>query len=281
MMRGQKALGRRHAMGRIGRSFQLVGQSYRILMQDKELIILPLISGVVIAAVVASFAFGFGLDAARVERHGPDVYLPFFLMYVATYAIGIFFQAAVIAGATERMRGGDPTVGSALGAAGRRLGSIVMWAIVAATVGMIVRAIHDRVGFVGKIVAGLIGAAWSLATFFVVPVLVLEDRSIGESFTRSVSVFKKTWGETVVGGVSLGMAAFCAWVTLIAIVGLLATVVGEMALAVFAVGAILLVIFFSALQGVYVASLFRYATEAQTDSGFDKSLFDQAFVAKK
>ena len=80
-------------MGRIGRSFQLVGASYRILMQDKELMVLPLISGAIIAAVVISFAFGIGIDASRVERLGPDVYLPLFLMYVVTYAIGIFFQA--------------------------------------------------------------------------------------------------------------------------------------------------------------------------------------------
>src|SRR6266545_7722855 len=140
-------------MGRIARSFQLVSQSYRILMQDKELMILPLISGVVIIAVAVSFFFGFGLDPSALEEPGPAVYVPAFLLYVVTYTIGIFFQAAVVAGATERMRGGDPTVGSALSAAARRLGPIVMWAIVAATVGMVIRAIHDRVGFVGKIVA--------------------------------------------------------------------------------------------------------------------------------
>src|SRR5689334_13340950 len=123
-------------MGRIGRSFQLVGQSYRILMQDKELMVLPIISGVVIVAAVAAMVLGFGLTAGLFPRRGPELYLPAFLFYVVTYTIGIFFQAAVVAGATERMRGGDPTIGSALAAAGRRFGPIVMWAIVAATVGM-------------------------------------------------------------------------------------------------------------------------------------------------
>jgi hypothetical protein len=268
-------------MGRIGRSFQLVGQSYRILMQDKELMVLPLISGAIIAGVVISFAFGFGVDASRVERHGPDLYLPVFLMYVVTYAVGIFFQAAVVAGATERMRGGDPTVRSALAAAGRRLGPILMWAVVAGTVGMIIRVIHERVGFVGKIITSFVGVAWSLATFFIVPVLVLEERSIGESFTRSVTVFRQTWGETVAGGTSLGAAALCAWVTLVAGVGLLAYVVGVIALVVFGAGAIFLMIFFSALQGIYVASLFRYATEGHAPSGFDNDLLGQAFVPKK
>src|SRR6266849_4423614 len=204
-------------MGRIGLSFQLMRQSYRILMQDRELMVLPLISGAIIVAVVVAMALGFGVDTARIEQHGPGLYLPLFLMYVATYAIGIFFQAAVVAGATERMRGGDPTVGSALSAAARRLGPILMWAIVAATVGMAIRAIHDRVGFLGRILASLFGAAWSLATFFIVPVLVLEEQSIPASFRRSVGVFRQTWGETVVGGTTLGAAGVCAWLTLIAI----------------------------------------------------------------
>ena len=268
-------------MGRIGRSFQLVGQSYRILMQDKELMVLPLISGVLIVAAVAAVALASGLDTSRIERRGVETYVPLFLMYVVTYTIGIFFQAAVVAGATERMRGGDPTVGSALAAAGRRFGAIVMWAIVAATVGVLIRIIHDRFAFVGKIVASLLGAAWSLATFFVVPVLVLEDRSIQDSFKRSFSVFRQTWGETVVGGTTLGAAALCAWLTLIAISGLTAMAIGVFAIPVFATGAILLMIFFSALQGVYVASLFRFATEGSAAPGLDATLLGQAFVPKK
>lgn len=268
-------------MGRIGRSFQLVGQSYRVLMQDKELMVLPLISGVFIVAAVVAVAFGFGLDTSRIERHGVDTYVPLFVMYVATYSIGIFFQAAVVAGATERMRGGDPTVSSALAAAGRRIGPILMWALVAATVGVALRVIQDRLAFVGKIIAAVLGAAWSLATFFVVPVLVLEEHSIPDSFRRSVGVFRKTWGETVVGGTTLGAAAVCGWLTLIAVAGLTAMTIGVFAIPVFAVGAVLLMIFFSALQGVYVASLYRFATDGQTPPGLDPQLLGQAFVPKK
>src|SRR5262245_7160046 len=244
-------------MGRIGRSFQLVGQSYRLLMQDRELMILPLMSGMAIAAAIIVIVLGFGLSWSRVERRGFETYLVFAVMYVATYAIAIFFQAAVVAGASERMRGGDPTVGSALAAAGRRAGPILMWAVLAATVGLVLRASHERVGFVGRILASLLGAAWSLATMFVVPVLVLEDRPIAGAFTRSMQVFKQTWGEAVVGGTSLGVAAVCLWVTLIAVVGLLAYVIGLMALVVFGVGAVCLMILFSALNGVYLASLYR------------------------
>jgi hypothetical protein len=241
--------------------------------------ILPLISGAIMIVAVAAMALGFGLTSGQFEHRGPALYLPLFLFYVVTYTIGIFFQAAVVAGATERMRGGDPTVGSALAAAGRRIGPILMWAVVAATVGTLLRIVHDRVGFVGRIVAGLLGAAWSLATFFVVPVLVLEEHSIVDSFTRSVSVFRQTWGETVVGGTTLGAAAVCAWLTLVALTGLTAMAAGVAALAVFAIGAVLLMIFFSALQGVYVASLYQFATGGT--AGLDSTLLGQAFLPTK
>ena len=267
-------------MGRIGRSFQLVGQSYRVLMQDKELMVLPLLSGIIVLAVMAVVAVGFGLSGAQVEAHGPEIYIPIFLIYVVAYSVGIFFQAAVVAGAIERMRGGDPTIASALAAAGRRIGPILMWAIVAATVGTLLRMIQDRVGFLGKIVVAVIGAAWSLATFFVVPVLVLEGRSMHASFTRSVSIFKTTWGETMAGGITLGVAALCAWVTLVAVTGLLAYVIGVAAVAFFAIGAVALMVLFNTLNGVYVASLYRYATEGEAPAGFDKALLAEAFRPK-
>ncbi len=270
-------------MGRIGRSIELVRQSYRILMQDKELMILPLVSGVFVVSAAVAIYFGFGIDPDRLNREDPIAMTAAFLLYVTTYAIGIFFQAAVIAGATERMRGGDPTVASALRAAGKRLVPILMWSVFAATVGMLLRIIHDRAGFLGRIVVSLVGAAWSLATFFVVPVLVLEERSVAESFSQSVAVFKKTWGETMVGGMSLGVAAVVAWVTLVAIVGLLGWAGAGIvvALTVFAAGAVTLVVFFSALQGIYVASLYRYATEGHVPTGLSPDLLAHAFVPKR
>ena len=158
-------------MGRIGRGFSMMKQSFALLRKDKELMVLPLLSGVAIAIVVASFFFGMGLhkEGADVERlEGTAGVVTAFVLYVITYTVAFFFQAALVAGASERLRGGDPTVGSALGAASKRFLPIVMWAIVAATVGMILRAIQDKSELLGKIecpemVANLHwgGADWS------------------------------------------------------------------------------------------------------------------------
>src|SRR5690554_6670248 len=137
-------------------------------MQDRELMVLPLIAGTICVTIAGTTLFGTGLVSSRPPEMDVSVYLPLFLTYVALYAVGIFFQAAVIAGAMERMRGGDPTLRSALSAAASRGGQIVLWAVVAATVGIALHAIEDRLGFVGRIIARIAGAAWALATFFVV-----------------------------------------------------------------------------------------------------------------
>jgi hypothetical protein len=268
-------------MGRISRSIALVGQSYRVLMQDKELMVLPLLSGMLCILAVASAFFGFGLVGMLTRGDRTMGYATIFCVSVVTYAIGIFFQAAIVAGASERMRGGDPTLGSALSTAAAHIGPILGWAIVAATVGTILRIISDRAGFIGKIVVGLVGAAWSLATFFVVPVIVLENRPVGDSVRRSVAIFKETWGEAFVGGLNMGVAAFAAWVTLIAVTGLVAWAgAGVWALGLFVPGAILLVVLFSTLQGVFLAALYRYATTGHAADGFDQTLLSQAFTQK-
>lgn len=264
-------------MGRLDRSFRIVAESYRILMQGTELMVLPLLSGVCMAIVGASFFFGTVYGPRSFD--GPT-FVAYFLFYFAAYAIGLFFQAAVIVGATERLNGGNPTVKSALEGAARRGAAILAWAMVAATVGTLLRMIHDRVGFVGRIIVGLLGASWSLATFFVVPVLVLEDRSLPASFQQSVNTFKKTWGETFVVSASVGIASAVAWVTLLAVTGLLALAgAGIFALVVGAVGAIGLFILFSALEGIYVAALYRFATHGDS-GGFNRDLLANAFVPK-
>lgn len=267
-------------MEKLARSFGLVRQSYRLLLQDAELMLLPLLSGIVMSVVVASFFFGIGPEAMAGEEAGAALYLPAFALYVVLYAVGIFFQCAVVAGATERLRGGDPTVASALGAAWRRVGSILLWSLLAATIGMALRTVQERMGFLGKLVVGLVGAAWSIATFFVVPVLVLEEAYIGDVVGRSLAVVREVWGEALVGGVGIGLAAFCAWGTLVMVTLGLTSVIGIQALLVLVFLGILLAIFFSALEGVYLASLYSYATSGMVPPGFDQETLRQAFARK-
>ena len=130
-----------------------------------------------------------------------------FLFYFLNYFIVIFFNSAVIACAILRMRGGEPTLSIGFNAALSRLPQIVGWALVAATVGLILRALENvarkRGNLVGQIVAGLLGMAWSVVTFLVVPILVVEKKGPFEAVKESAALLRKTWGEQLVGGLRL------------------------------------------------------------------------------
>ncbi len=271
-------------MGRIARSWDLMKRSWAILMKDKELMILPILSGACMLIVLASFAAPVVVNGEGWLDSLPDwaLYTAGFVFYVITYTLTFFFQAAIIAGASERMAGGDPTLRSALGAAGRRFPSLLMWGVVAATVGMIIRAIEERSEFVGRIAMALVGAAWSLATFFMVPVLVMERKSLGASFKASWGIFKETWGETVVGAGGLGIAGFLLSLPVMLLAGwLVSTGMVWLGVAIGVLGLGTISVVFSALQGVYVAAVYRYATVKEAPTGFDADALRDAFRPKK
>lgn len=270
-------------MGRIARSWELTKQSYRVLMKDKELMLLPVLSGLVMLVICGTFVAGFLLAGEEIEQinktQGVVVGL---LLYIVSYTAAFFFQAALIAGALERMGGGDPTVGSALRAASSRFGAILLWGVIAGTVGAILRTVQERSEVSGRILTGLIGFAWSLATYFMVPVLVMENEPIGASFKRSAELFKKTWGETLAGGAGIGILSFVVMLPIIAISVFLGTNVHPWVGIGVGVPAIALgMVFFSALRGVYNAALYRYATTGESPDGFDDELIANAFDRRR
>jgi hypothetical protein len=80
--------------------------------------------------------------------------------------------------------------------------------LVAATVGLILKAIQENSGILGKIVTGLIGVVWSVATFFVVPVIAYENVGPIDAVKRSTEMMKEKWGESLTAGFSFGLIHF-------------------------------------------------------------------------
>ena len=122
----------------------------------------------------------------------------------------IVFNAALGSAAHERLCGGDPTIGSAIRGAASRAGKILPWAIVSATVSIILRAIENRVGFVGRIVAAFAGMAWTVVTFLVLPIIVIEDMSVKDAIKKSGNLFKHNWGENLAAQFGFGLIGFIA-----------------------------------------------------------------------
>lgn len=280
-------------MGRFARSWDLFKTSLTVVRQDKELLWMPVLSALaslVAVLAVAGVGFGSGIWPQTTNADGTTNYAGAglaFVLYILLAFVTLFFNAAVVAGATERLNGGDPTMGSALGAAWKKAGRLFLWSLVVATVNVILQAIRERSGALGRILASVGGMAWNLATFFMVPILLFESDGVGSSVKRSASLFRKNWGEAVIGAGGLGLAGMV--FTFVAVlVGLLAVfllaplgVTGAIVgFAILVLGVIAVAALFSVLEGVYKAALYRYATSGVAAGGFRAEQLGGAFAPK-
>jgi hypothetical protein len=277
-------------MGKFARTWRLMGASWQLLVQDKRLVVFPLVSGIALAAVIGLFAvpmfvaMGGPVHAAAQWHASPQMYLAMFVFYFLAYFVIIFFNAGLIACVLKQMDGEQPTIGYGLAFAWQRLPQICGWALLASSVGMLLRMLEDRVGFIGKLIVGLLGMAWSVTSFLVVPVLVVEGSGPIESYRRSVEMLKRTWGEQIIGNVSFGLI-FALFGILPAI--LLFTVAAKFGpAALLAAGAVLVVwlialgLVQSTLQTIYQAAIYRYAANGEAPPGFDGGMIAAAFREK-
>jgi len=277
----------------IGRSFALVKTSWNILMQDKKLLTFPVLSGIVTLLVLLTFAVPFiviplifsGQLTGLPVTHPVAFYVLLFAFYVVSYFVVIFFNTALISCVNATLNGKDMTVKEGLSTAAGHFWSILAWALVSATIGIILHIIEERAGFIGQIVAGIIDGAWALVTYFVVPVLVLEDKGVVDSVKESVTLIKKTWGESIVGAGSI-MLIFVA-IGIVAFLGVLGVVMFStslilmgIAIALFVIVVAILAVLASAMQGIFVTALYTYAKTGTVPSAFDKDLIQNAFAPK-
>lgn len=278
-------------LDRFRRSVGLVKASYAVLRSDKELLVFPLVSFAVLVVVTVGFFVPFlvtGAFTRTVEGNVDPVAIALgFLYYVVAYSVIFFFNTALVGAALIRLDGGDPTLADGFRIARSRLPQIIGYAVIAATVGMILRAIAERGGILGQIVAGFVGFAWNVATFLVVPVLVVEKVGPIEAVKRSGALLRRTWGEQIVGNVGIGLVFGLLVVGVVilgaVVVAALATI--STALAVVAGIAFVLVVAAialvgAALGGIFTASVYRYATKGDGGASFQQEELAAAFQPK-
>jgi hypothetical protein len=266
----------------IGRSIELFRTSWGILMADKKLLVFPLLSGIISLIVLATFILPLVIGQFL---GGLFFYAALFVFYLVSSFVVIFFNTALISCVNARLQGRDMSVGEGLSNALRHFTPILGWALLSATVGIILQLIRERVGFIGQIAAGLVGGAWGLVTFFVVPVLVLEDKGVFDAIKESTTLIRKTWGESIIGSGSI-MLVFII-IGVIGFLGVLATmmlgsaVLSGVALVLFIALVIVLAVVAAAMQGIFVTALYSYAKSGTVPAAYPKDLIQNAFVQKQ
>lgn len=280
---------------KFSRSWALIKASASVLSKDKELLVFPAVSAVAALMVAASFAapvYWWVLghpDAMEGQDLSPLWYLYAFCFYFVQYTVIFFFNTALVSAASIRLEGGDPTVSDGLRIAWSKIGVILGYAAIAATVGMILRAIEERAGWIGKLIVGMLGMAWTVVSFMVVPVLVHRDIGPVDAVKESALLLKKTWGENLIGQGGVGMVFGLMFVLLWVVFGaLIALTSGAQSMAltgsIVAIGVIctmLLALTQTALQGIYSAALYRYAVGHVNAPEFSGPLLENAFAQKR
>src|SRR5213594_3318508 len=262
---------------RIG--WQLTKVSLSILRREKGLIVLPFLCLLTTGVAWILFFIGIFFFAPTPTNPFGSVffYAGLAVVYFITFFVSIYFNAAVMGAAMIRLNGGDPTISDGLKVANQNLKRIAGWALVSATVGLVLRAIAERFGVIGRIVAGFAGVAWGIATYLVVPVLIFEKIGPWAAVKRSGSLLRQTWGEAAGGYLSLGGI-----IVLLALPALLAPLLGFLlggviglvvGLGIAVVYWLILGLVGSAAQSILVTALYRYATTGKLGFGFPENLF--------
>jgi Family of unknown function (DUF6159) len=275
-------------MSRFQTSWEIAKRSWAVLKSDKTLAWFPVLSALgslLVVAIIGGLIALAGIDSKSTgDSLQPIGWVLIVVAYLALAIVQTYFLAALVAGADQRLRGNDSTVRTALDIANSRLHRLLPWAVVTATVTMVLQAIEERFGIVGTIVARLVGLAWNLVTFLVVPILVLEDLGVGDALKRSKDLFKKTWGENVIGQGGLGIVGFLAMIPGVLLVAIGASM-GTAGLILFGTVGVAWIIasavIVSALSGIYRTALYHFAADGRVPGEFSDLDLHDAFRPRR
>lgn len=295
--------------GTIKRGWRLTKSSWQVLKLDKELAALPILSIItsIIALALLALVTILGLSLLDgsltqtlndVNENGGSSSIPgwinfigLFVIYFVITLISNFFSGALIYGATERFRGGNPTIRSSLAGAQRRFLPLAGFSLLMTTVGLALQILAERVPFAGRIALWLVGAAWNVANVFAIPVIVLSDHKVQplEATKESVNIIKKAWGESIVVNTGIALIGLFGVVSYILISGLLIGVIGAQVASGFVVGGIILTIIgvmsilliLTTIEAIAKAALYHYAVTGEAPQLFDTELLHATITPKK
>ena len=262
-----------------------------VLKKDKELLLFPVLCGVMTVLVTAGFCFPAWkiLSGSQPEDNLQPLFALLGVSYsFVTYSVIIFFNVAVLACAKKRFEGGDPTLSDGFQAGFSNLGVIFAWAAVGGLVSLIIRQLEENLGFLGAIFARMLGSAFAVVSFFAIPVMVFEKKGPVDAFKRSGEVIKKTWGEAL--GAYLGfsvLTTIVCWLVIFSLIGSVATSVSfstAVPLEIWGGVSLILVlvtaIVSSCLNQIFQAALYIYATTGEIPSELGEEMLTRAFVEK-
>src|ERR1700683_847719 len=277
---------------RLERSIELLAASWAFLGKHRGLLVVLVLSSLAVLLLLASFVLPMGGMQALAAHAVPTYHQKTLalLFYLSQCFVMFFFNAALIGAIMMQLDGETPPVSGGLRIAASKVGPIFAYSLIAGTVGPFLHLLQERLGFVERLVVGLVGVSWTLATYLVVPVLVFRQQCGPiEAILESAELFKKTWGEGVLGAAGLGLVFVVVFVVEavcgIALVSFARSITHGaflvVLLEIIGIGVLVLTALVQVtLSGIYHVALFRYANGFSAVSGVDPDVLALAFHAR-
>lgn len=262
--------------------------SWTVLKENRQLILFPILSGISLMLVFLSFALvafaaaGWDMEGFRNIREQSTAldYVLVFVYYLVNYFVIVFFNTALVHCTHLYFNGEKPTIRQGLQFSMTRIGAILSWAAFAATVGTALRLLQDNLGSIGKFITGLIGIVWSVATFFVVPVIAYENLGPIGAFKRSASLMREKWGERLGAGFSFGLIQLAGFLLSGAMGGLFGWAIHPLAgIVIFALGIFATLVLASAVKTVFISAVY-HNLNGDPVQHFNQQFADNLFVQK-
>jgi Family of unknown function (DUF6159) len=277
--------------GTFSDSWKLTKTSFRLISEDRALLVFPLVAGVSIVAVIGLLIAAEYWFVAPVILGGGSLTTPyevlaivlFLAAYIATSFLSVYCTAALIGAATLKLNGQQPIAADGWKVARARLGRLTIWALITATVGLVIQAIQQRIGGIAGAVIGAAGGfSWGILTYFMIPILLFEDQRPWPALKRSGHLFVSTFGKTLVTNLVLGLLIGLGIVgaVIVGVIGLFLLFGGSVALGLVLIGVAIAIVVIvaligSAAEGILRAALYRYATTGK----IDPDLMPQGYAA--
>jgi hypothetical protein len=269
---------------RLSNGWKIAMSSFQVLKENKQLVVFPILSGISVIILSGLFTVGIlasiGWDMDNLNTEGFTHYLLAFGFYLINYFVVVFFNMALIHCTRLYFHGEEVTIEKGLRFSMSRLGVIFAWAVFAATVGTILKAIQENSGIIGKIITGIIGVVWNIAVFFVVPVIAYEGLGPVAAFKRSSQLMRQKWGESLAGTFSLGLISFLGILVVSIPLFLLGAAFHLLAGVVLAVvGAMVIVTIISATETIFLSAVY-HNINGDPVKHVNQQMVDNLFVQK-
>lgn len=272
---------------RLSNGWKMAVISFDTIQKNPSLLLFPVFSVISLVLVLSTFAGGsyflFGEQLSAImadEQYGRAAAIgAMFLYYLVNFFIIVYFNSALIYCAVKILNGEETNPGEGFAFANSRINKILGWSVLSATVGTLLQLLQES-GKIGQIVSSLFGFAWSILTFFAVPVLIFEDKSVIDTVKESGRLMKAKWGESLAANVSFGLFQLLGILLAIVVGIMLFSISAFLGIFVGVLLVLLVITFFSTAQTIFVAAMYNHVSGMPTGD-FDDRTLDGMFIQKK